>query len=372
MNWIFKFINLFKFKPSSNDDHNIRGVYYNLLLLIGFTTVIILVSFYLSFKEDGYFQVFTILAVIAAYYLAGCAVGFIFAIPKSAQGARQERMPHNVKESRLNTGDYYNDNTSLEEISDWLVKIIIGIGLTQFSYLKSMVESAARSIAAIFPCLPQAQGCEAFFVFSYAIIIFYSIGGIIIGYLWTRIDFPKILTKSKRDVALIEKLEKQNKTILSMINDPGSPVGTKELSQSDSADDPALLELVYRILEKKPALSSSDVQKGRWGGKSMAKGYQLSASVKNASISELYQVTITIRTGYGKTFPSPVIVLLPDVFKPQVRLLQAEGQSEVFLTVLARDAFTVAALVEVKSEQEYTSLELDLNQVPLLPEGFYW
>lgn len=373
MNWIVKFINLFKFKPSVGNDHNIREVYYNLLLLIGLITVVILVSFYLSFPKDGYFQVFTMLAVMAAYYLAGCAVGFIFAIPKSAQGARQEqRVPIKESGNRLNPGEYYNDNTSLEEISDWLVKIIIGLSLTQFSYLKDTVESAANSIAAIFPCIPNGQGCKSFFVFTYAIIIFYSVGGIIIGYLWTRIDFPKILTKSKGELELIAKLEKQNKTMVRMINDPGSPVRMNELPQTESLDDPLLSELIDNIAGTKPVITSSDQQKGRWGGKHMEKGYQLLATVKNANIIDLYQVTLTVRTGYGKTFSGPVVVLLPDFLNPSVRLLHAEGQAEVFISVLASEAFTAAALVDIQSEKEYTSLELDLNQMPLLPESFYW
>ncbi|MBG6233683.1 hypothetical protein IWX76_000238 [Pedobacter sp. CAN_A7] len=267
MNWIVKFINLFKFKPAAPHDHNIRKVYYNLLLLIGLITVVILVSFYLSFPKDGYFQVFTILAVMAAYYLTGCAIGFIFAIPKSAQGARQDRLPITDQGNRLGTTGYYHDNTSLEEISDWLVKIIIGLSLTQFSYLKETVESAAGNVAAIFPCIPQAQGCKSFYVFSYAIIIFYSIGGVIIGYLWTRIDFPKILTKSKNELELIAKLEKQNKTMVRLINDPDSPVRTQELLQTERLDNPLLLELINRIADTKPVLAYQDVQKGRWGGK---------------------------------------------------------------------------------------------------------
>ncbi|MBG6233684.1 hypothetical protein IWX76_000239 [Pedobacter sp. CAN_A7] len=79
-----------------------------------------------------------------------------------------------------------------------------------------------------------------------------------------------------------------------------------------------------------------------------------------------------MRTGHGSVFSGPVAILLPDYLNPDVRLLNAEGLSEVFVSVLASEAFTVAALVDIQSEQAYTSLELDLNQVLLLPAGFYW
>ncbi|WP_432710904.1 hypothetical protein [Pedobacter sp.] len=371
MNWIVKFINLFKFKPNVRNDHNIRKVYYNLLLLIGLITVVILFSFYFFFPKNGYLQVFSLLAVMAAYYLTGCAVGFIFAIPKSAQGARHELRRTNSGKGLI-PGEYYNDNTSLEEISDWLVKIIIGLSLTQFSYLRDTVESAASSIAAIFPCIPQRNECKSFFVFAYAVIIFYSIGGLIIGYLWTRIDFPKILTQSKGELELIAKLERQNKTMVQMINDPESPVRTNDLLQTQSFDDPLVLELVDRISETKPVITSSDVQKGRWGGKSNKDGFQLTATVRNANIIDLYIVTITVRSGQGKAFNGPVVILLPDFLSPKVRLLKADGQTEVFISVLASEVFTVAALVDIQSQKEYISLELDLNQVESFPESFYW
>src|ERR1700754_2399073 len=129
---------------SPADNNSIKTVYNNMLMLLGVVTVIILITFGIYFESSPTFALFTILAVMGAVYLGGCAICFLFAIPKSAQEKQQPTPATNtLREERP---EDYNDNTSLEEISDWLTKIIVGLSLTQFNKILSKTDDAANMI----------------------------------------------------------------------------------------------------------------------------------------------------------------------------------------------------------------------------------
>ncbi len=361
--------------------NNIRRVYQNMLVLISIVTIVIVFCFYFYFKAERLFELLTILSVIGAFYIGGSAIGFVFAIPKSAQGRKVAAIPRSKTsdETKTYTGELYNDNTNLEEISDWLTKIIVGISLTQFNHLLDMTDISAKRIAgALKSC---SEGCPTndFYVFSYAVIVFYFISGLIIGYMWARIDFPKILTQNKKDLEIIQELEhqnstlkEQNSTIVSLMNKPDSVVNLTEIQQESDYIDPNLYRLVMAIANSKPVRDKTDIQKNRWGGKAAADGYELSVSVSSSKIPFLYKVKIVVECISGHPFTSPVAILLHDSFKPMIRLLDAAEKQNVFLEVVAYEAFTVAALTNIQSETSYTSLELDMNEVPQLPSGFYW
>jgi len=55
----------------------------------------------------------------------GGLVGFLFGIPRSLAGIKTE-------DDKSQSGAY-RANTNLEEISDWLTKILVGVGLVQFA-----------------------------------------------------------------------------------------------------------------------------------------------------------------------------------------------------------------------------------------------
>lgn len=94
---------------------------------------------------------------------AGAFLGFLFGVP---------RINPNVKESA-----YLIPNTNIETISDWLTKIIVGVGLINFkeigAFLKSISEELAASLA-----------IDA--AFATALIVYFFVAGLIQGYLLTR------------------------------------------------------------------------------------------------------------------------------------------------------------------------------------------
>jgi len=66
------------------------------------------------------------LFLAGASTLVGSAVGFLFGVPVR----EQEPETDNTGTAKKSIG--YQPNTNLELISDWLTKIIVGIGLVQF------------------------------------------------------------------------------------------------------------------------------------------------------------------------------------------------------------------------------------------------
>lgn len=93
------------------------------------------------------------LAVAFAATMVGALLGFLFGIPRSLQQDAPS-MPPTVDSSqssgktKLAALQAFRSNTSLEEISDWLTKIIIGIGLVQFQTFVTYLYKAALIAAA--------------------------------------------------------------------------------------------------------------------------------------------------------------------------------------------------------------------------------
>jgi hypothetical protein len=75
-----------------------------------------------------------------AAWLTGALLGFLFGIPHT-RGEAQEKTEHpstttklpGEKSQQTKEVAQYEPSTSLEQISDWLTKIIVGVGLTKLS-----------------------------------------------------------------------------------------------------------------------------------------------------------------------------------------------------------------------------------------------
>lgn|ERR1017187_3989035 len=81
-------------------------------------------------------------------------------------------------------------NTNLEEISDWLTKIIVGVSLVELQKAQSKLQGAAGFIA-------QTLGGASQTSFAYGLMIYFSIVGFLGSYLLTRL----YLQRAFRDAA---------------------------------------------------------------------------------------------------------------------------------------------------------------------------
>jgi hypothetical protein len=129
------------------------------------------------------------LAAATAALLGGTVLGFLFGLPKTVDRSSTE--------ARLTT------NTNLDQISEWLTKILVGLGLVQLGKVTHGVGKIAGAIA---PGLGAGTGAKPFAV---ALLVFSVLDGFLIGYIWTRIDLSKRFREAAEDLDPIEKALKQ-------------------------------------------------------------------------------------------------------------------------------------------------------------------
>lgn len=132
------------------------------------------------------------LAVAAAAMAFGTLMGFLFGIPKMLQGTgAPAAAPAGVAPAVTGGAAVaaapgsVTDNTNLEQISDWLTKLLIGASLTQLGKIADLVGTIAEALAR--DVLPGTKGAKPFFA---ALVVFWSIAGFFVGYLLTRRVLP--------------------------------------------------------------------------------------------------------------------------------------------------------------------------------------
>jgi len=142
------------------------------------------------------------LVVACSSLLIGGLLGFLFGIPRTLQQEASQATQQNRKDQPQETN--YAVNTNLEQISDWLTKILVGVGLTQVSTLPAALREYADFVG---------TGLGNFLnsgVFSIALLLFFLINGFLISYLWTRLHLAGALRQadaSSRLAAVETKLD---------------------------------------------------------------------------------------------------------------------------------------------------------------------
>ncbi|MFJ9777006.1 hypothetical protein ACIRVF_38215 [Kitasatospora sp. NPDC101157] len=117
------------------------------------------------------------LVVAGASTVLGGALGFLFGVPRVRNGSGEPQ-------------GSYAPNTNLEQVSDWLTKVLLGVGLTQ---LGSLGERLHRLGAALAPVL---GGEDAAVPFAAALVLYFLLLGFLAGWLVTRLALPRVLTET--------------------------------------------------------------------------------------------------------------------------------------------------------------------------------
>lgn len=119
----------------------------------------------------------------------GSLLGFVFAIPRSISGRdNPARGDSETRYSRLAV------NTNMEQISDWLTKLLVGVGLVELKELPQGLGAAARYVASSF-------GDDGKLIpFAAALLAYFTVEGFLGGYLATRIFFQRVFEESDPDL----------------------------------------------------------------------------------------------------------------------------------------------------------------------------
>lgn len=131
-------------------------------ILTGFSGII---GYALNLQKAGWKILFLFILIASASYISGFFLGFLFGIPKR----------NTDKESA------YNLSTNLVDISDWLTKIIIGLGLIEIKKIPAYLISIGNYIQT-------SVGAEdSVKIFSVCCIVYFSIFGLYYGYNYMRL-----------------------------------------------------------------------------------------------------------------------------------------------------------------------------------------
>ena len=141
------------------------------------------------------------LVVAGAAMLTGGLMGFLFGIPRTLQGEREAGDAAGGAPPETQ----YRANTNLEQISDWLTKILVGVGLTQVGAIRRELGALGDQLESGF-----ARGAPGR-AFALALVAYFVICGFLYGYLWARLNlltaFESTHYKLKRMRALQARVE---------------------------------------------------------------------------------------------------------------------------------------------------------------------
>jgi hypothetical protein len=129
------------------------------------------------------------LLVGLAAVAVGVLLGVVFGIPR-----RVENSP--VAAQRV-----YEGNTNLEQVSDWIVKIIVALSLIELGNLATWFTRLSRSLGTALGQQPGSTAAAA------GMLAYFTSVGFLAGYLWARTDFTETLDAGERAVSVTKSLE---------------------------------------------------------------------------------------------------------------------------------------------------------------------
>lgn len=295
--------------------------------------------------------------------LLGTLLGFLFGIPRALTEPAPTIVAGPAREGGVQRADPgFSHNTNLEQISDWLTKIVVGVSLVQ-----------AREIAVGFNRLSVQAAADwgltngattAGFLLATAALL-----GFLASYIWTRTDFVQYLESSQSAVAA-ERRRRQDAELRARESQATLDDAVAFIARGTAP--PATTPSTKRTgattaLRSDTPLWDSDPNKGRFGGSASANGRVLSAEVNPLNQDgSLCTVLLSVRaTDDAPPLQGTVVFHLHPTFNPsQKPVAPNEGRAE--LRLIAAGVFTVG----VEIEGEPTRLELDLYSLPNLPAAF--
>ncbi len=144
----------------------------------------------------------TAIAIAGAAAVVGGVVGFLFGIPLTS------------KQRAAGASDsQYEPNTNLEQVSDWLTKIIVGVGLVQVGRALPALTRLAKSLSEPLGGNPYGGA------FGLGLTIFYALLGFLFLYLWSRTDFQRELQQLTGVIQKqFDKVESTMSNALALVN----------------------------------------------------------------------------------------------------------------------------------------------------------
>jgi hypothetical protein len=354
------------------------------------------------------------LTVLLCSAAVGSLLGFIFAIPKRVEvaifkGPQGDDAGKSDSSSIRAVADSssYRPNTSLEEVSDWLTKIIVGLGLVQANAIGIFIQKQGQAVAPVL----FGKGAEP--LLGSAALVAATTLSFLASFLYFRLYLASEFTRSDRDALneaqreLDEAKEKgrvqlkgprralraatQNLGTLSSAPSPPPPPvpppppppppssGRKRGLPPAPAPPPppppptapetlqSAIDAKIEAMRDHP-LDSSDPVKGMFGSVSRTDQpgrRELSAAVvSDPGDADWFMISLELSSGSPPLLGEAAFFYHPTFQKAVERVPVVDGQAQVQL--YAYGAFTVGVLCD----EGKTQLELDLASLESAPKAF--
>jgi hypothetical protein len=237
--------------------------------------VIFLYSSSSSWTRSGNFaSVFSLgLMAAGAAMVSGGLLGFLFGVPhvregeptQAKSGVRDDTADQQDDNVASDSSTSYRPNTSLEQISDWLTKMLVGVGLVEIKVIPDKLKDIGRFVARGLGNKDEAQA------FALTLLIFFSVCGFVFGFLWARLYLKRWFVAADQMRILGKKLDQleMDARALAFI--------TQKLTSGkhDAATDPKLIK--EAIQTASPAMRAQIFAQAEAASDNVSdtKGYQI-------------------------------------------------------------------------------------------------
>lgn len=364
-----------------------------LTLYLGlFLGMVPVIGFPITIPEMGGKILFIGLTLGIAAFISSFFMGTLFGMPKR----------NNKKENN------YSLNNSLVEISDWLTKIIVGIGLINLKEIPGYLISLGEYVRA-----SSKYDGQLLNVYTIGIVVYFGFLGLFIGYNYMRLVLSnkykyaddnlirreleiakeKVLEakeenqqKDKKIIqiqSLVQEKEQLTKTLIEKVNEPSmsntniQTVVKTLIDSGEARKDNENIELhIDKMLDeaklklhKGLITHHDDPQKGQWKSNAINNERELKATVIEET-KGLYKINLQVVSTNPKNNPLKngdiILFALHSTFgDPPFKLVKVDKQSAE-LNFYAYGSFTVGAF----ADNGTTELELDLAELPNVSSYF--
>lgn len=319
---------------------------------------------------------FTELLVAAGALGVGSMVGFLFGMPRAPNASADDDLSGSEGPVR------YRPSNNLEQVSDWLTKLLIGVGLVEVKQLGGVLN---RIGVAVDQSLSGAVNGTN--VITQIVIVIFVLLGFICSFLWTRIYYARLQTfadigiiNSLREKVglykrkLVEEEKDKNKAVsvaqgIATREIPSAtPKPTEKAAGVESVDEIALPAEIQKRLnefENSPPEWDKDTAAEIFGKAAQEdNGRKFEAEI-SFDLATTLVINLRVRRLKGEPLQGPVIFCLHPTFNNPVVRVNAKGDLAE-TEISAAGCFTVIAILDGGK----TILSYDLCKLPNVPEWF--
>jgi hypothetical protein len=228
---------------------------------IGFTGVVLTASRFDHWQDGLVARAIGYGTLVAgSFFVSGVLIGYLFGLRPASVSVSQSSNPR------------ANPHTNLEEIADWLTKLILGAGLVELTNLERPIAQFAKFVATgVDPFPPHENGPQASAAVALSIMCFFAGSGLLYGYFWTRYELAIVSDSEVADspaLALVERwlnqptiTSKQDRVdMMTAVRCASAADKARIFQQTEQYRKPSTREVNDRSLPILEALVEADLQ----------------------------------------------------------------------------------------------------------------